>query len=89
MPRAIRLVIIADNVPNKASFQEFVVCVKPLESQGSVRLTFSAGGSSPLMSLLPTKLLMNWEDIGADHSDVPSFQFAALSRCYSKFPVKG
>ena len=26
--------------------------------------------SSPLMSLLPTKLLMSWEDIGADHSDV-------------------
>ena len=24
-----------------------------------------------LMSLLPTKLLMSWEDIGADHSDVP------------------
>ena len=31
-----------------------------------------AGGSSPLMSLLPTKLLMSWEDIGADHSDVPA-----------------
>ena len=35
-------------------------------------VTFSAGGSSPLMSLLPTKLLMSWEDIGADHSDVPA-----------------
>ena len=32
-----------------------------------------AGGSSPLMSLLPTKLLMSWEDIGADHSDVPAW----------------
>ena len=26
-----------------------------------------AGGSSPLMSLLPTKLLTSWEDITADH----------------------
>ena len=25
------------------------------------------------MSLLPTKLLMSWEDIGADHSDVPAW----------------
>ena len=33
---------------------------------------FQQGGSSPLMSLLPTKLLMSWEDIGADHSDVPA-----------------
>ena len=24
------------------------------------------------MSLLPTKLLTSWEDIGADHSDVPA-----------------
>ena len=31
-----------------------------------------AGGSSPFMSLLPTKLLMNWEDITADHRDVPA-----------------
>ena len=33
----------------------------------------SAGGSSPLMSLLLTKLLVSWEDIGADHSDVPAW----------------
>ena len=26
------------------------------------------------MSLLPTKLLTSWEDIGADHSDVPALQ---------------
>ena len=52
----------------------------PLESQGSFRIVlafgvfdFSAGGSSPLMSLLPTKLLMSWEDIGADHSDIPAW----------------
>ena len=25
------------------------------------------------MSLLPTKLLTSWEDIGADHSDVPAW----------------
>ena len=37
------------------------------------RQAFSlAGGSSPLMSLLPPKLLMSWEDIGADHSGVPA-----------------
>ena len=24
------------------------------------------------MSLVPTKLLMSWEDIGADHSEVPA-----------------
>ena len=35
-------------------------------------LTILAGGSSPLMSLLPTKLLMSWEDITADHRDVPA-----------------
>ena len=27
-------------------------------------------GNSSLMSLLPTKLLMSWEDITADHRDV-------------------
>ena len=32
----------------------------------------SAGGSGPLMSPLPTKLLMSCEDIGADHPDVPA-----------------
>ena len=31
-----------------------------------------AGGSGPLMSPLPTKLLMGWEDIGNDHPDVPA-----------------
>ena len=37
-----------------------------------VKLHRVAGGSSPFMSLLPTKLLMNWEDITADHRDVPA-----------------
>ena len=32
----------------------------------------SAGGSSPFMSLLPTKLLMNREDLTADRRDVPA-----------------
>ena len=47
-------------------------------------LQFTAGGSSPLMSLLPTKLLMSWEDIGADHSDVPAM-FVMFSSCGSHF----
>ena len=58
--------------------------VQAAESPGpNVRTTFRclscfpsfyqyAGGSSPFMSLLPTKLLMNWEDITADHRDVPA-----------------
>ena len=29
-------------------------------------------GSGPLMSPMPTKLLMSWEDIGTDHPDVPA-----------------
>ena len=33
---------------------------------------FSAGGSGPLKSPLPTKLLLSWEDIQADHLDVPA-----------------
>ena len=49
---------------------------------------FRAGGSSPLMSLLPTKLLMSWEDIGADHSDVPA-KFVMFSRFLSNLLVKG
>ena len=32
----------------------------------------SAGGSGPLVSPLPTKLLMSCEDIGTDHPDVPA-----------------
>ena len=47
------------------------LCV-PLVVTGILFELFLAGGSSPLMSLLPTKLLMSWEDIGADHSDVPA-----------------
>ena len=38
------------------------------------RVKTTAGGSSPLMSLLPTKLLMSWEDITADHRDAPADQ---------------
>ena len=37
-----------------------------------VKLLYIAGGSGPLMSPLPTKLLMGWEDIGTDHPDVPA-----------------
>ena len=40
------------------------------------------------MSLLPTKLLMSWEDIGADHSDVPAM-FVVFLSCDSHFPLKG
>ena len=33
----------------------------------------ATGGNGPFMSPLPTKLLMNWEDITTDHGDVPAF----------------
>ena len=36
--------------------------------------SFQAGGNGPFMSPLPTKLLMNWEDITTDHRDVPAFE---------------
>ena len=35
---------------------------------------FSSRGNGPFMSPLPTKLLMNWEDITTDHRDVPAFE---------------
>ena len=37
-----------------------------------VTCQFSAGGSGPLKSPLPTKLLLSWEDIQADRLDVPA-----------------
>ena len=37
-------------------------------------ISFQAGGNGPFMSPLPTKLLMNWEDITTDHRDVPAFE---------------
>ena len=56
-----------------------------------------AGGSSPFMSLLPTKLLMNREDITADHRDVPAIRNwwtvdqAVTLRCFTaicqRFPM--
>ena len=46
--------------------------VKLLRPRLAVFLLISAGGSGPLMSPLPTKLLMSWEDIGTDHPDVPA-----------------
>lgn len=39
------------------------------------------------MSLLPTKLLMNWGGIGADHSDVPAL--VVFSSYYPTLPFKG
>ena len=50
----------------------FVLCVCVSHSVPKRPLTILAGGSSPLMSLLPTKLLTSWEDITADHRDVPA-----------------
>ena len=51
-------------------------CTMGLLALFAVRFQFqyftTARGSSPFMSLLPTKLLMNWEDITADHRDVPA-----------------
>ena len=46
-----------------------------------VNLSVIAGGSGPLivMSPLPTKLLMSWEDVGTDHPDVPAnFYFLVM-----------
>ena len=67
------------------------VCVSVCVSFGVTRFLLecacffsAAGGSSPLMSLLPTKLLMSWEDIGVDHSDVPAM-FVLFSSCDSHF----
>ena len=33
-----------------------------------------AGGNGPFMSPLPTKLLINWEDITTEDPDVPAFE---------------
>ena len=41
------------------------------------------------MSLLPTKLLMSWEDIGADHSDVPAMLICGVLKLSLQFPLKG
>ena len=48
------------------------VCVRVSHSVPKRPKKISAGGSSPLMSLLPTKLFMSWEDFTADHRDVPA-----------------
>ena len=49
-----------------------------------------AGGSGPLMSPLPTKLLMGWEDIGTDHPDVPAefYIYDAYGKGLSQEPQK-
>ena len=44
----------------------------------SSRLCFSAGSSGPLISPLPTKLLMSWESIRTDHPDVPALQACVI-----------
>ena len=49
------------------------VCVCTSESK---EFPFRAGGSGPLKSPLPTKLLLSWEDIQADHLDVPAKRLA-------------
>ena len=51
------------------------VCVIPVPKEvfpEYVTISRNAGGSGPLKSPLPTKLLMRWEDIQADHLDVPA-----------------
>ena len=50
--------------------------------------SFQAGGSGPLMSPLPTKRLMSWEDIGTDHPDVPAFVFFWNSKGLSSEPPR-
>ena len=44
----------------------------PKEASSVDRFAKNAGGSGPLKSPLPTKLLLSWEDIQADHLDVPA-----------------
>ena len=44
----------------------------PQEATSVDSLAKNAGGSGPLKSPLPTKLLLRWEDIQADHLDVPA-----------------
>ena len=52
------------------------VCVEFLSLRKLLLLTvlhsLNAGGSGPLKSPLPTKLLLRWEDIQADRLDVPA-----------------
>ena len=58
------------------------VCVYNPVIQGrnfSVFACVNAGGSGPLKSPLPTKLLLSWEDIQADHLDVPAFFQTSMS----------
>ena len=49
-----------------------------------VKLQLLAGGSGPLMSPLPTKLLMSWEDIGTDHPDIPATFFVEWEEAQPK-----
>ena len=44
----------------------------PKEATSFDSFARNAGGSGPLKSPLPTKLLLRWEDIQADHLDVPA-----------------
>ena len=63
-------------------FSDFIVeCIFQKKPGGAGRpfisnlqFFFQAGGNGPFMSPLPTKLLMNWEDITTDHRDVPAFE---------------
>ena len=50
------------------------VCGIPVPKEATSIDSFAknAGGSGPLKSPLPTKLLLRWEDIQADHLDVPA-----------------
>ena len=45
-----------------------------------------AGGSDPLISSLPMKLLMSWEDIQADHLDVPACRVGYHTACDIMYP---
>ena len=49
---------------------------------GDVSTSKKAGGNGPFMSPLPTKLLMNWEDITTDHRDVPAENLIVIKQCY-------
>ena len=53
----------------------------PKEATSVDSIAKNAGGSGPLKSPLPTKLLLRWEDIQADHLDVPAEICKDLKLC--------
>ena len=53
----------------------------PKEATSVDSFAKNAGGSGPLTSPLPTKLLLRWEDFQTDHLDVPAEMRKDLKLC--------